>query len=166
MTVYTAQVNATANATANTEDSFIELSSTSSMCHIQKVRVRYGDGTATTEVDHQFRIRLVRKSAAGTGGVAGPALSTKVRTDIMCPASGATVNVKSGTTAFTVGTVVDQIDQIVMNTRGIYEFIARDEDEIITTDGTATTIFSVLIQSPVITPSRENYQVSVYWTEA
>lgn len=158
MTVYTVNVNANVNGTINTEDSFVELSSTASMLHIQKVRVRFGDGTST-EVDHQFRIRLVRKSAAGTGGVAG----TKVKTDIMCPVSGATCNIKTGTTNFTVGTVVDVIDQLVMNTRGIYEFIARDEDEIITTDGTATTIFSVLLQSPV---QPEKYQVSVYWTEA
>jgi len=157
MAEYSVTVNASSNGTINTEDSFVELSSTASMLKIKRVRARFGDGTAT-EVDHQFRIRLTRKSAAGTGGVAG----TKVKIDIMGPAAAATCNIKTGTTNFTVGTVVDTVDQIVQNTRGIYEFIPRDEDEIITCDGTATTIFCVLLQSSVAT---EKYQVTVFWAE-
>lgn len=157
MAEFSVTLNASSNGTINTEDSFVELSSTASMLQIKRVRVRFGDGTAT-EVDHQFRIRMVRKSAAGAGGVAG----TKVKIDIMSPAAAATCNVKTGTTNFTTGTVTDQLDIIIMNTRGIFEWIPRDQEELISTDGTATTIFSVLLQSPVAT---EKYQVSVYWAE-
>lgn len=154
---YTCTVNATSNTSANTEDTFIEISGV--VVYVKKVRVRFGDGTVA-EADTQARVRLVRKTAGGATGTGG----TIVRMNQEGRTSGATVNVKNGTSAFTTATLGDVVDTGVFNHRAIFEWIARDEDDKIKIHPTLGSggMFAVLVQSPTVS---EKFQVSVWWEE-
>lgn len=160
MAKHTVTVNATSNASANTEDTFVELSFTNVVVKIKAVRIRLGDGQQTAGVDNNWRARLVRKTAAGTGGAAG----TAVRKQQAARASGATVTVKNGTTAFTTATLGDIIDAIIKNGRETLEWIAKDEEDAIHVHPTLASggMFAVLIRSAV---ASQVFQVTVEWEE-
>lgn len=117
-------VNATSNATANTEDTFIELFPPANVAAIVKrIRVSF----TPTPADNTARIRMKRVSAAGATGTSGTIVKKR-------PSSAATVStstVKNGTTAFTVGTLVDLVLDTAVNTRGIYEWVPRDDSDYI-----------------------------------
>ncbi|WP_411753322.1 hypothetical protein [Serratia sp. (in: enterobacteria)] len=150
-------VNATSNTTANTEDTFLELAAAANkLIKIKRIRIGFGNGTQTAGVDNHFRVRIVRKSAAGATGVG----STEVARDPTGVATATVATEKNGTTAFSVGTVSDVIDQIAPNGRMLYEFIARDEDDKIVS--TAGGILGILIQSPVVS---QTFQVTCDWQE-
>ena len=154
---YSVTVNATSNSSANTEDTFVELSV--GTLNVKRVRVRFGDGTLA-EADTQFRVRLVRKTAGGATGTAG----TAVRMHQMDRTSGATVTVKNGTAAFSTATLGDIVDTIVCNHRAIFEWVARDDDDMIQTHITLGSggMFAVLLQSATVS---EKFQVTVNWEE-
>lgn len=158
MPQYSCTVNATSNTSINTEDSFLELSV--NQPKIKKVRVRLGDGTATAGVDNDWRVRLARKTVAGSGGVAG----TNVNWKILDRTSGATTTIKTGTTAFSVGTVQGTLDTVVKNGRETYEYIAVDKEDYIEVHPTLGSggMFSVLIQSGV---ASQKFNVTVWWEE-
>lgn len=158
MTQYSATVNATSNTTINTEDTFVELSVNNP--RIKMVRVRLGDGTGTAGLDNDFRVRLVRKTAGGATGTGG----TAVRLDQIDQATGATVTVKNGTSAFTTATLGDIIDAVVKNGRETYEWIAPESDSFVRVHPTLGSggMFAVLIQSAVVS---QKFQVTVYWEE-
>jgi hypothetical protein len=122
---YNALVNATSNASANTEDTFIELLPPSNVAIILK-RVRVS--LTGTPADNNTRVRVKRVSAAGATGTSG----TAIRTRPAAPATVSTVTVKNGTTAFSVGTLVETVLDSAVNQRGIFEWVARDEDDYIT----------------------------------
>lgn len=119
---YMASVSATSNATPATEDTFIELTAgASAALRLQSFSISVESASS----DDTFSWRLVRKSAAGTGGTG----FTPVRRDTASRTSAATCNVKNGTTGFSVGTATDVCDQGSFNGRGGYEWIPRKADE-------------------------------------
>ena len=125
MAQYTVQVNATSNSTINTEDTWIEIFPPANVSVILKrVRVSFPH---TTVSDVPARIRVTRSSAAGATGTA----FTPVRRRPAAPASVSTVNIKNGTAAFAVGTLVEIMLDSAVNSRGIFEWVARDEDDYI-----------------------------------
>jgi hypothetical protein len=125
MAQYTAVVNATSNGTINTEDTFIELFPPSGVSILLKrVRISFPH---TTVSDVPNEIRVTRASAAGATGTA----FTPVERRPSGPASVTTCNVKNGTAAFSVGTVVDTVIRGTVNSRGVFEWVARDERDII-----------------------------------
>jgi hypothetical protein len=151
-------VNATSNSSANTADTFIELSGV--ILGIKRIRVRLGDGTGTAGVDNDFLINIARKTAGGATGTGG----TITKMNIMGAASGATVNVKNGTAVFTTATQQAVLDSAVVNGRAIYEWVARDEDDIIRNHITLGSggMLAINIASSVVS---QKFQVSVYWIE-
>ncbi len=151
-------VNATSNSSANTADTFVELSGV--LLGIKRIRVRLGDGTATAGVDNDFVINIVRKTAGGATGTAG----TIVRMNIMGGAPAATCNVKNTTSAFTTATTQAIIDTAVVNGRAIYEWVARDEDDIIRNHITLGSggMLGITIASSVVS---QKFQVTVYYVE-
>jgi hypothetical protein len=157
---YSVTFNATSNGTINTQDTFIELSGV--VVNVKRVRVRLGDGTATAGVDNDWRVDLVRKSAAGTA--TSGSTPTPVRMRITGRTSGATVTTKNGANGFTTPTVLETVDTVIVNGRAIYEWVARDETDYITTHPTLASggMFAVLIQSAV---ASQKFQVSVFWEE-
>jgi hypothetical protein len=124
MAQYTTLVNATSNTSINTEDTFIELLPPANVSIILK-RIRVSITTAAS--DTAVRIRVKRVSAAGATGTSG----TIVKRRPAAPAAVATSTVKNGTTAFTVGTLVDTVMDTAVNARGIFEWVSRDEDDYI-----------------------------------
>ena len=158
MPEYSVTVNATSNATPNTEDTFVELSV--NPIKVKRIRVRLGDGTGTAGVDNDYRVRVVRKTAAGVGGTAG----TAVRMKQSDRSSGVTATVKNGTSTFSTATLGDIIDAAVKNGRETYEWIARDEIDYIEVHPTLGSggMFAILIQSPI---ASQKFQVSVFYEE-
>jgi hypothetical protein len=123
MTSYNANVNATANSTINTEDTWIEVQPPSGVSlAVYRIRVSFPH---TTVSDVPCRIRLNRASAAGATGTS----FTPKEHRPAGSASASTCNVKNGTSAFSIGTVVDTLIDVNVNTRGIFEWVARDEDD-------------------------------------
>jgi hypothetical protein len=155
---YTVTVNATSNGTVNTQDTFLELSGV--LLGLKRIRVRLGDGTATAGLDNDWRVDIVRKTAGGATGTSGTAINTRK----MGRTSGATVTVKNGTSAFSTATLQETIDTSIVNGRAIYEYVARDESEMITNHTTLGSggMLAILIQSSVVS---QKFQVSCYWTE-
>lgn len=157
---YVCTVNATSNSTLNTEDTFIEISGV--VVKIKRVTVRLGNPTtlATAGNDGDTKIRLVRKTAGGATGTGG----TIVRMNQMGRTSGATVNVKNGTSAFTTATLGDIIKTEFVNGRATWEWVARDEDNKIITHPTLASggMFAVLIMASAASLL---YEVTVHWEE-
>ena len=147
-TQYTAVVNATSNTSAATDDTFIEIFPPSGVAvQLKRIRVSVAHLTA---LDLYIRVKVNRASAAGATGTA----YTPKKRRPGGPASVATCNVKNGTTAFTQGTVVDTMIDVVFNGRGLFEWVARDDNDFITSgvnerlavvcrSGTASTILNV-----------------------
>lgn len=121
MAQYQVLVNATSNATANTEETYIEILPPANVSVIlTALRLSLPH---TTVLDVPCEIRVLRTS---TGGATGTSF-TPTKTRVASPASVSTVVVKNGTNAFTVGTIVDQLRRIAFNSRGVIEWVARDE---------------------------------------
>lgn len=153
MPLYSSTVSATSNATANTDDTFVEIAAAAgSQLRINRVRV----SIATAASDTTGQVRLVRKSAAGSGGVAG----TIVKIDSNTRASSASSTVKSGTTAFSAGTITDTVEAQQVNGRAIWEFIPRDDTEEIVVAGSG--IFGVIIQN---SSASIVHRVTVWWED-
>lgn len=150
------------NATLNTEDTFLELSGT--VVYIKRVRARLMGTSATVlataGLDNDWKIRLVRKTAGGATGTAG----TAVRMNQQSRTSGATVTIKNTTTAFTTATLGDIVDSAVVNGRAIYEWVARDDDDMIITHPTLASggMFAILITSAV---ASQVFDISCFWDE-
>ena len=125
MAQYRATVSATGNSSINTEDTWIEMFPPANVSILLKrIRISCNHGTAQ---DVPIRVRIVRTSAAGATGTA----FTPIKLRPAAPASVTTCNVKNGTSAFTVGTAVDVVVDTVFNSRGIFEWVARDESDFI-----------------------------------
>jgi len=155
-------VQAITNGTINTEDTFVELLLSGSQIKIKAVRARLGGGAVldTAGVDNDYGIRLVRKTAAGTGGAAG----TEVRKQQAVPAGTIVSTVKNAAVNFTTATLGDIVDKIVKNGRETFEWIAKDEEDAIMTHSVTGSggIFAVLIESGVVS---QPCQVTVEWEE-
>jgi hypothetical protein len=160
MAQYTANVQATSNTSANTEDVFIELDTPANVSvKIKRVRVGYSDGTATAGVDNHFRVKLVRWDTT-TGG--SSTAFTPVKRNANATASILTTcKIKTTTTALALGTGnIIVVDLIAPNGRALYEWLARDDDDMIVT--TPGGCFAVVIQSSVVS---QKFTVSCDWVE-
>ena len=135
-------VNATSNATPDTEDAFIELlSANPSIVRVKRFRI----ACQTAAQDARLQWRLLRTTTAGATGTGGTVVKKKPGTR----ASGVTANVKNGTAAFTVGTVGDIFDQGSLNARAVYEWVPRGDEEVVEMTGDATNRLVLAIKSSV-----------------
>jgi hypothetical protein len=150
---------ATANASANTEDTFIEITAPSTT-HLAVKKIIYGIlvGTGTTSADGYARMRVVRKSVAGSGGVNGSIVKLR---PARAPASAMTVKVKTGSTNFSVGTVTDEIMKIAFHRAYVHIWVASDEMDYIRI--APSEIFGILIQSANTATAQLGAQVQ--WEE-
>jgi len=146
MAQYSIVCVATSNGTVNTDDGFVELKAPASITvKVKRVRVGWGDGTATAAVDNMFRVKIMRwTTGSGATGIA----FTPVKRNGTSVAAISTVKIKNTTTAFALGTTTDIVDQIPINGRAIYEWIARDDDDMIVTK--PGEYFAVVISSAVV----------------
>lgn len=119
---YTITVSATSNASANTEDRFIEhLAAAGSGFWITRVKVYAGEAAADTLV----RGRICTASDAGATGTS----FTPAKKNAGGRAASGTCLIKNGANAFSVGTVTITHAKFVINGRGQYEWIPKEQDE-------------------------------------
>jgi len=148
MTQYTTNVQATSNSSINTEDLFLELKAAAgTTIKIKRVRVGFSDGTATAGVDNHFRVRLYRYTTTTAGTTGTPGVD-RVPRNVNSNAATATSKGKATTTACVIGTTsVTTSDIVSVNGRALYEWLARDDDDMIVT--LTAGCFCVAIQSAV-----------------
>lgn len=116
---------ATSNTSGGVEDTWIEIFPPSGVSiAVKRVLLTSAD---TTLSDGYVLSRWGRFSTAGSGGTAATII--KLRPD--SPNSVCTVNVKNGTTAFTLGTNIEYVTVQSHNARGIWEYVARDGDDFV-----------------------------------
>ena len=121
MAEYTISLQATSNATASTDDQLVEIKNAAGMSTlVKRVVVSF---PITVPVDQESQVRVVRNSAAGAGGSAFVPLKRRQN----APSSAATVQIKNGTASFTTGANTDTVKRVAVNTRSVFEWIARDE---------------------------------------
>lgn len=159
MAQYTTNVQATSNSVANTDDVFVELKAPSAITiKVKRVRVGFSDGTATAGVDNHFRIKLMRwdTTTAGTSTAFTPIKRNANAPISVLPASGS-CKIKSGTTALALGTTnVETVDIVSPNGRALYEWLARDDDDMIVVK--PASCFAVVLASAV---TAQKFTVSV-----
>jgi len=137
---------ATSNGTVNTDDGFIEIDAPANVCiKIKRVRIGWGDGTQTAGVDNHFRVKLMRWT---TGSVTAGTAFTPVKRNATSVAAGSAVKIKAGATAFALGTTQTIVDQFAPNGRALFEWIARDDDDMIVT--APGEYFAVVVASSVV----------------
>lgn len=125
MAQYIGNVQATSNSTINTFDTFIEIDApASTIAKIKRIRVSFN----TAASDANCRIKFCRKSATGAGTTAA---MTEVKKNPLAPAAVCVGTLKSGTNTWAEGTITDTIDEVQVNCRGIFEWVARDDDDMI-----------------------------------
>lgn len=146
MAQYSIVCVATSNTVVNTDDGFVELKAPAAITvKVKRVRIGWGDGTATAAVDNMYRVKLMRWT---TGSVTAGTAFTPVKRNGTSVVAISTVKIKATTTAFALGTTQDIVDQIPINGRAIYEWIARDDDDMIVTK--PGEYFAVVISSAVV----------------
>ena len=147
MAQYTSNVSATSNTTINTADVFLELKAPAAVTiKIKRVRVGFSDGTATIGVDNYFMVKLYRWDTTTAGS---STTFTPVLRNANLPVAVATCKIKTTTTALALGTTnVTIVDQISVNGRALYEWLARDDDDMIVVK--PASLFAVVIQSGVV----------------
>lgn len=125
MGAYSIFVRATTNSTANTEDTAIDLDAPAGQSFaLYRARVV----CQTAALDNHFRAAIKRKSAIGSGSTTG----TEVKLNPIFPTPLVVATIKNGTTAYGAGTITDTIDDAIQfNSRGTWEWVARDEDDMI-----------------------------------
>jgi len=122
---YVTLVSATTNSSGGTEDSFIDITPASGRI-VKIVRISVTVNTASD--DSRYNIKIIRKSAQGTGSVAG----TIVKKDpLMSATAASTTQVKNGTSAFAAGTAVDLVMSPNFNGRAGFDWVARDDQDMI-----------------------------------
>lgn len=146
MAQYSIVCVATSNTVVNTDDGFVELKAPNTITiKIKRVRIGWGDGTATAGVDNYFRVKIMRWT---TGSVTAGTSFTPVKRNATSVAAVSTSKIKATTTAFALGTTTEILDQMSVNGRAIIEWIARDDDDMIVTK--PGEYFAVVISSGVV----------------
>jgi len=141
MAQYTINVNATSNSSANTDDVFIQLVNTAAVtAMVKRVRVSF---PATTPADFEAQIKVARFSATSA---ATTTAASELKRRQNGPAGICTGFTKSGTNAFGTGTVTDTVIQASVNTRSVFEWIARDEYDYIEAALGTTAGVNVVVQ--------------------
>jgi hypothetical protein len=155
MPQYIAGVTATSNSTANAVDLFLEITApSSSIIKIKRVRVGYGSGNQSAGIDNNFLIQLFRyttttagspttltyapanNSTAGDSFITNGLFAGNIWTsrNYYVESSHSTVKVKNGSTSCVIGTgSVQIVDEMCPNGRALYEWLARDDDDMIVT---------------------------------
>lgn len=154
MVQHVVNVTATSNSSVNTQDLFLEFGgATTATVKMKRCRVGFGSGQQASGIDNNFLIQILiyttttggsaaslsfSPAAAGSGDQ--PVTSTSfgnvwtsrnANTSTTLPAS-LTAKVKNNTTALAIGSgSVQYIDQISPNGRALYEWLARDDDDMI-----------------------------------
>lgn len=121
---YTSLVNATSNSSGGTEDTFIDIDAAASQV-FKVYRIRVSINTAAS--DGRTQVRVYRKTAIGSGSTTG----TIVKLDPLTPASAAAVTIKNGTSTYASGTTGDKLMEAQFNNRGVFEWVARDTEDMI-----------------------------------
>lgn len=122
MAQYTVNVNATSNSGANTDDVFLAINNTAAVsAMVKRVRVSF---PATAPADYEAQITVQRFTATSA---ATTSAGTEVKRRFTAPVAICVTNTKSGTNAFGTGTVSDTVIKASVNTRSVFEWIARDE---------------------------------------
>lgn len=151
MAQYTTNVSATSNSSTNTADVFVELKAPSAITiKVKRVRVGFSDGTATAGVDNYFMVKLYRwDTTTGGSSTAFTPIPRNANSPIsVLPASGS-CKVKTTTTALALGTTnVTIVDQVSVNGRALYEWLARDDDDMIVVK--PASLFAVVLASGVV----------------
>jgi len=151
MPEYTATVSATSNSSANTDDTFVEiLAAAGSALKIKMVEVALG----TAASDTVTTAKLLTNSAAGATGTAGTA--AKVNSHMR--ASSATVVVKNGATAMSVGTTTTTHQIARLNGRATYRWVPPSGPIIVT----GAAYFAVALQN---TGTSVVHAVTVLWED-
>jgi hypothetical protein len=132
-------VQATSNASANTEDEFIELTAASGLSAFLK-RVRISCNSPNSDVAITARVCIL--SAGGSGYTTGSAV--KKRQNAPTAAVFTTIRVKNGTSAFSLGTVSSTLHQDNVNGRAIWEWIPRGNEEYV--DSGVAGIIAIIIK--------------------
>lgn len=124
MAQYICTVQATSNSSANTEDTFMDLEAPASFAFkVKRIRVSHN----TPASDANTRIKIFRKTAIGAGSIGG----TEIKKNPLSATPQVIATVKNGTSTYAVGTTTDLIDEVQVNARGIWEWVARDDDDMI-----------------------------------
>jgi len=141
MAQYTINANATSNSSANTDDVFVRvLNTATASALVKRVRVSF---PATTPADYECQVAVDRISATGA---ATTSAFTPLQRRIAGPAARCAGQIKSGTNAFGTGTVTDTVIKASVNTRSVFEWIARDEYDYIEAALGATAGVQVRVQ--------------------
>ena len=146
MTQYKLNVQATSNTSINTEDTFVELkAATGVTIKVKRIRVGFSDGTATAGVDNHFRVKIARWDTSTAGSSASGTMNP---VNANANAATSTAKVKNGTTALALGTTnVTVLDLVSINGRALYEWLARDDDDMYVTKTAG--FLGIVIQSAV-----------------
>ncbi|MGH7900138.1 MAG: hypothetical protein ACRENZ_00205 [Thermodesulfobacteriota bacterium] len=140
MAQFTINANATSNGSANTDDVFVRSLNTAAVSAlVKRIRVSF---PATTPADFECQVTVQRISATAA---ATTSAFTPLKRRQNSPSSTTTAQIKSGTNAFGTGTVTDTVIKAAVNTRSVFEWIARDEYDYIeaalgTTAGVQVTV--------------------------
>ena len=128
MAQYRVAFTATTNSSAAVEDTWLEIFPPANVSVTIK-RLLIGN-VDTTPSDGYILPRWRRASTAGSGGTAANII--KLRPE--APDSVCTVTRKVTTVAFSLGTLVTEVTVACFNARGIWEWVARDADDMISSD--------------------------------
>lgn len=152
-------VTATSNSSGNTQDLWIEFGGmTAGTVKLKRVRCGFGSGNQNAGIDNNFIVQIYRYTTT-TGGspltltfspAGGQGTGTVGNTPVVGGAflgniwtarnpnvgtatpAGLSAKVKNGTTALALGTTtVQAVDEIAPNGRALYEWLARDDDDMI-----------------------------------
>ena len=141
MAQYTINANATSNGSANTDDVFCRVLNTSTASAlVKRIRVSF---PATTPADYECQITVQRISATAA---ATTNAFTILQRRIAGPAPRCAAQTKSGTNNFGTGTITDTVMKASVNTRSVFEWIARDEYDYIEAALGATAGVQVTVQ--------------------
>ncbi|HTH21913.1 MAG TPA: hypothetical protein VL854_06815 [Nitrososphaeraceae archaeon] len=151
---YTCTVRATTNSSANTEDTAIDLDMPAGQaCKIYRIRIV----CQTAALDNQFRAKIARKSAIGSGSTGG----TELKMDPLIAPATAVATIKNGTTAYGAGTITETLDDAIQfNSRGNWEWVARDEEDMYVSDSGGIIGVNIFNSAASIA-----FAVTIWWTE-
>lgn len=154
MSKYVVFVRATTNSTANTEDTAIDLDLPAGViAKIYRIRAC----CQTPALDNHFRLKIARKSAIGSGSTT----ATENKLDPLSPAAQAVATIKNGTTAYGAGTITDTLDDAIQfNSRGLWEWVARDEEDMFVSDSGGIIGVNIFDSAASIA-----FALALYWKE-
>lgn len=128
MAQYRVAFQATSSGTGGTEDTWLEIFPPAGVSvTVKRFLITSAD---TTVSDGYILPRWRRATTAGIGGTPGNII--KLRPE--APNSVCEVNVKNGLSNFSLGTSAGDIAVSCFNARGIWEWVARDTDDKISSD--------------------------------